>query len=444
MRISPTLSLLASLLLTSTLSAQTTIENFGFEQDWEAWKDIDPDGADTEISENFHNGSKSAKITGEKGRFEQVIQVEPQTEYELKAYIKGPGVVGLSISGRTFTTSSSGNTDKWTPVSLPFSTEDATEAIIFGAYNGGEGRFDDFELLILRSKSEGVIEGDSQDSLVLDDPVVRILGSDLSSELSYILKDIAAVTSEENDLRVLSISGDGSFNNINDLLYLPGIDAAVVQADALSNFREESAVRNLENKLAYIAQLGSTVSHMLARKSIPTIQKLEGKRVYMGEQGSGAYITASNIFDRLGIEVNAVSDIDHQEALADVKAGELDAVFWMEVPPVDLLNLITPSDEVHLLHIPTQSIDSDLYDIRTLTTDDYAIIPAEEPIQTAAVPIALIAYNWPSGHHRYAKMKRFSEILAMKTEALQNGDYHRSLRNADFFSEVGEGWQFFE
>ncbi len=444
MRISPILVVFASLALSSAPSAQTSIANFGFEDGWENWDDIDPDGSDTAISENFHSGAKSAKITGINGRFEQVVQVSPDSEYELTAFIRGSGVIGLSISGRTFTTASDGEGDQWLPVSLPFSTEGATEAVVFGAYNGEEGRFDDFELSVLRSKSDDAVASGGGGNNVLNDPVIRILGSDLSSELSYILRDVANVTSEENDIRVLSIFGDGSVNNINDLLYLPGIDAAIVQSDVLSNFRDESAVSNLENKLAYVAQLGTTVGHLLARKANTTIQELEGKLVYIGEPGSGAYVTASNIFQRLNVSIQPIEDLGYQQAMAALKSGELEAVFWMEVPPVGLLSLASPSDDLHLLHIPTQAINSGVYDVRRLTVDDYPIIPGQEPIQTVTAKIALVAYNWPSDHRRYAKMKRFSRILEEKTEQLQNGDYHRSLTSANFYNDAGEGWKYFD
>jgi len=444
MRISPFLAFLASVFLTSTLSAQTTIENFGFEADWDGWTDIDPDDGETAISENFHSGSKSAKITGTNGRFEQSVTVDPQSEYELRAHIRGSGLIGLKIGGETFTKSSTDDSDKWLPISLSFNTQEAKEAIVFGAYHEGEGRFDDFELALISSNANGLVASNDLSNQALEDPVIRILGSDLSSELSFILQDVANVTSEESDIRVLSISGDGSLKNLNDLLYLRGIDAAVVQSDVLSYYRDRSAVRRIEGKLVYLAKLGTTVGHFLAGKSNATIQDLNGKRVYMGDSESASFITASNIFDRLGISVTPVDDLDPQEALASLKAGEIDAGFWMDVPPVGILHLAQPAEDLHFLHIPTQGIDPDIYGLRNLTSEDYPLIPVEEDVQTVTAEIALIAYNWPSDHNRYNKMKRFTEVLAEKTEMLHNGNYHRSLRTADFFSEVSAGWKYFE
>ena len=188
----------------------------------------------------------------------------------------------------------------------------------------------------------------------------------------------------------------------------------------------------------------ATVGHLLAHEANTTIYALEGKRVYMGEPGSGSFVSASNMFGRLGIAIEIVGDLSHPEALAQLKAGELDAMFWMEVPPIGLLNLTGPADELHLLHIPTQAIDPEAYQIRELTNTDYPLIPEGETIQTIASQIALIAYSWPSDHPRHAKMKRFAEIFAAKTETLQSGRYHRSLKNADFYGGVQSGWSFYQ
>lgn len=432
----------ASLILTPEAMAQA-IENASFENEWDGWRDIDPEGGDTAISEDARTGSKSAKVTGQHGRFEQTVDVSQWSDYELKAHVRGAGQVGLHIQGETFATRSENHGEEWATVSLPFSTESASEATIFGAFADGEARFDDFELIRLRSKSEDVASGSSGDAQPLEDPVIRILGAGLSSDLSEILKDVADVTSDETGIRVLSILGDGSLNNLNDLLYLQGIDAALVPSDVLLNFRAATAVRNLENKLSFIAQLGAVVTHLLAHESNRTIYSLAGKRVYMGERSSGSFITASNIFDRLNIGIDAVFGLDHAGALAQLKAGELDAVFWMDVPPIGLLNLVDPSEDLHLIHIPTQGIDPDVYQIQQLTSDDYRLI-GEEDIQSAAAQIALIAYAWPNDHPRHAKMKRFAGIFADKTEALQSGDYHRVLNDADFYSEVYSGWEYYQ
>ncbi|MGI9506292.1 MAG: TAXI family TRAP transporter solute-binding subunit, partial [Geminicoccaceae bacterium] len=385
--------------------------------------------------------ARSAKITGEGGRFEQAVAVSPQSVYELTAFVRGAGVIGVRVSGETFTKSSNADNEKWIPIKLTFSTADASEAKVFGVYGGGEGRFDDFRLVALESAPDQALAVSDQNNQSLDDPQIRILGGDLDSELSYILEDIVDVTSDESDIRVLSISGDGSLENIKDLLYLQGIDAAIVQSDILSIYRERSAVRNIEDKLVYIAQLGTTMGHLIAQQAIATIHDLEGKRIYIGDSESSSFFTASNIFERLGIAVSIVDDLGPEEAIISLNAGKLDAAFLMGIPPVGLMHLASQSEELHFLHIPSHGIDNDIYGTHMLSQDDYPTISEGEEIQTVTAQIALIAYDWPADHHRYAKMVRFKDILASKTDTLRSGDYHRSFRTADFYSDVGGGWR---
>ena len=42
---------------------------------------------------------------------------------------------------------------------------------------------------------------------------------------------------DDNDLRVVAVLGRGSQQNIRDLRFLRGIDAAIVQSDVLEHFK---------------------------------------------------------------------------------------------------------------------------------------------------------------------------------------------------------------
>ena len=127
-------------------AAWAEIANPSFENGWRGWTDIDPNGNATAISGNASTGAKSAKITGETGRFEQEVSVHPDSDYILRAMIRGPGRVGVMLGDADLDQSSPGDGNVWLPVEIPFSSGTATSVVIFGAHNGGEGRFDDFVL----------------------------------------------------------------------------------------------------------------------------------------------------------------------------------------------------------------------------------------------------------------------------------------------------------
>lgn len=133
--------------LSGTASAQDEITNPSFEYGWSGWKDVDPDKNATAISGHFHTGAKSAKITRAGGHFEQDIPLYPNSDYMLKAVVKGPGIVGISVNGIDYTAASSLDTEEWVLLEVPFSSGEMLNGIIFGRHNGEEGRFDDFELV---------------------------------------------------------------------------------------------------------------------------------------------------------------------------------------------------------------------------------------------------------------------------------------------------------
>ncbi len=122
-----------------------TVVNPGFESDWNGWEEVSSGEDKTAISEEGNSGAKSAKITGASGRFEQLIAVAPGSSYELTAHVKGAGVVGVIVDGKTLTNESEAGSD-WTPISVPFDSEAASEVLIFGSYIENDVRFDDFEI----------------------------------------------------------------------------------------------------------------------------------------------------------------------------------------------------------------------------------------------------------------------------------------------------------
>lgn len=127
-------------------SVVATIFNPGFEQEWEAWDEL-PDGGDlTAISDDSNSGEHSAKITENEGRFEQTVAVQPNTNYEVLAYIQGGGEIGIELPGETLTADPDGLGEAWLPLRVAFNTGNATEIVVFGAYKNSEVRLDDFSI----------------------------------------------------------------------------------------------------------------------------------------------------------------------------------------------------------------------------------------------------------------------------------------------------------
>ncbi len=269
-------------------------------------------------------------------------------------------------------------------------------------------------------------------------PVVGIMGAGINGQMTQMLWDISRVATEQGRVRVLPILGGGSLQNIDDLLYLRGVDGAMIQSDVLTFYNRLGIEKGLENKLRYVAPLGTQLAHLIARNDIASIDGLEGKRVNFGRSTSGTVISAGNIFDELGITVDA-HNLSHRKALKAMREGKLDAMFWMTPPPAELLQSIEPADGFHLLAIPPERIDDSAYVPAILKADLYGNLTAAD-VETVSVKTLLAVYNWPADHERYVKVKRFADLLSERFDELKDSPYHPVFQTVDLAEPVAGGW----
>lgn len=273
-------------------------------------------------------------------------------------------------------------------------------------------------------------------------PVVGILGAGINGQMTQMLWDISRVASEDGEVRVLPILGGGSLSNINDLLYLRGVDGAMIQSDVLTFYKRIGVEDGLERKLKYVAPLGTQMAHLLAREDIKTIDDLAGKRVNFGRSTSGTVISAGNLFDELDLTVEA-QNLSHRKALKAMRSGELDAMFWMTAPPADLLQSIEATEGFHLLSIPPERIKDESYQPVTLVRSVYENL-TDQDVATVGVKTLLAVYNWPTGHERYSKVKKFADSFRARFEELKEAPYHPVFQTVDLTENVPGEWVRFE
>jgi len=131
----------AALSMGAANAATVNITNAGFEDGFDGWEDKNS----AAISSDEYTGSKAAKITSSGGRFEQDVEVIANTDYELSAYIEGDGKIGVTIDGER-TRLTGGGDDEYEKVTVSFNSGSETTITIWGEYNDGTARFDDFTL----------------------------------------------------------------------------------------------------------------------------------------------------------------------------------------------------------------------------------------------------------------------------------------------------------
>lgn len=135
-----------SLLFGTAYTHAVTINNPGFEDGMDSWTEKDP----ASISSVEYSGSKALKINGSPGRVHQVVNIERNTNYELSAYVKGSGQIGVNGLNSILFENQHFETDDWRKVSVSFNSGALTTTQIFAKYTNetdSEVRFDDFRLV---------------------------------------------------------------------------------------------------------------------------------------------------------------------------------------------------------------------------------------------------------------------------------------------------------
>jgi TRAP-type uncharacterized transport system substrate-binding protein len=271
---------------------------------------------------------------------------------------------------------------------------------------------------------------------------VGIVGGLMEGTYMRFAHEIAKVLDDGDNLRILPIVSYGAAGNLDDLLYLRGVDVAVTQSDVFEYFRTVRKTPNLDQRVNYIIRLPISEVHILAREDIKSIEDLRGKKVNLGPEGSASSLTGTIIFQRLGIQIQQ-TNIDGALALQALKSGELSALVRVVGKPVDFLARIPANSGVHLLQIPFSKKFADYYTLGELESKDYPnLIPQGQRIDTIAVPAVLAVYNWPKGKDRYQRVQRFTERLFANWEKFQKPPFHPKWKDINLAATV-PGWNRF-
>lgn len=224
-------------------------------------------------------------------------------------------------------------------------------------------------------------------------------------------------------LRILPIVSYGAAGNLDDLLYLHGVDVAITQSDVFEYFQTVRKTPNLDRRVQYIIRLPISELHILARDDVRSLEDLRGKKVNFGPAGTGASLTGTIVFQRLGIDVQQVL-IPQPSALQMLQAGQIDAIARVIPKPIDFFSKIPPNSGLHLVNIPFTKIFEDHYTLGEFTKQDYPnLLDGKDRIDTIAVPAVLAAYNWPVNSDRYQKVQRFVQYLFNNFDKLQHPPY---------------------
>src|SRR4029453_11403058 len=95
---------------------------------------------------------------------------------------------------------------------------------------------------------------------------VGLAGGLLEGAPIRLATEIARVVNDGANLHVLPIVTRGPTENVNDPLYLKGVDMAIIASDSLEEYK--SQVPDIQRRLAYILNLFPSEVHVFVRPEI--------------------------------------------------------------------------------------------------------------------------------------------------------------------------------
>lgn len=265
---------------------------------------------------------------------------------------------------------------------------------------------------------------------------VGLAGGLLEGAPIRLAAEIARVTDDGDNLHVLPIVTRGAAENVNSLLYLRGIDAAIINADVLDEYKRQ--VPDIQNRLAYVLNLFPSELHIFVRPEIHSLTDLVGQKVNFNNQGTAAAYSGPLIFSRLGIDVQQTF-IPHQVALEQMRKGDIAAVVFITSKPVEPFVRGRWEPGFKFLPVPYESRLEDYYLPASLEASDYpSLIKEGEHVDTIAVPTALVAYNWRNKNntYRYERVARFVDHLFSRIDRLQEPGFDRKWKSINLGATV--------
>jgi TRAP-type uncharacterized transport system substrate-binding protein len=252
--------------------------------------------------------------------------------------------------------------------------------------------------------------------------------------------ELARVLDDGDNLRIMPIVTRGAFDNVYDILYLRGVDAAIVYGDALDHFKIRPEFAKTWQRINYLLSLFPSEVHVFARPEIRSIEDLAGKVVNFNTAGTAASFSGPIIFQRLGIDVKATF-VPHNVAMEKMKQGdEVAATFWISSKPLTAFLKGKWPDGFKFLPV-AYSEKLEYYLPAYLEPADYPnLIPAGTQVATVSVPAVLAVYDWPKDSDRYRRLLRVVDYLFERFEKLQKEPgYHVKWKDVNLAAKV-PGW----
>lgn len=243
---------------------------------------------------------------------------------------------------------------------------------------------------------------------------------------------------KQNGIKLNVANSNGSVENVFAVYKRPNTQMGIVQSDVLAfvaKVQTDPVLKKIAKKIKMIYPLYNEEVHLVGRSDIMDFDGLAGKRVAIGKEGSGTYLTAKLLFEVSDVTPADMVTIGTDEALLQLKKGNVDAMFYVAGYPVKLFSeQVTSEDGLALIPILNKSI-VDFYPKTEIPANTYPW--QTETVKSVAVKSVLVSYNFRMANCQ--NVGKFADILENNIDWLrENG--HPKWNSVDLEYPL-KGWE---
>lgn len=267
-------------------------------------------------------------------------------------------------------------------------------------------------------------------------------------------RDIAEVA-RQSGLQIVVKESQGSIENIRRLVSKENVAFSIVQSDLMSFLKRSNdpTMIHIASQLRLIAPFYNEEVHLVGTKEIKSIEDLRGKRVVVGQRGSGTWLTATNLLNMSNIIPAERLELPPPEAVQAVLTGKADAMFYVAGAPTPLFRHLTRvgndprfGELVQKVHfVPLQNPQTlREYLPSRLDPQDYAWL--EKAVDTVAVKAMLISFDFSSSQthysqHRCTQLALLGKVLREQLAQLQSSAHHPKWKEVRLDQQEAGIWK---
>ncbi len=181
--------------------------------------------------------------------------------------------------------------------------------------------------------------------------------------------------------------------------------------------------------------------HILAKRDINSLADLNGRRVAVGVEDSGTFLTASLVLDLAGVAPAERLTINADTSLQMLLDGDIDAFFYVAGAPTKIFQTdqIDP-EKLHLLSVTDPTLSA-VYTPSKIEAGTYPF--QQETIDVVAVKAVLMTYEYTperNGYHRAScdAVADVAHLIAKEFQTLQQSG-HPKWNDVDL-NDIPPGW----